>query len=122
MKEKGYSTMAEGLCNERHENIKKEQDRTERRLNGHSNELKELSKLVYSVIAIQEQQAKTQELLLQNLQALTPKNDVKKKVWYESDIGKFLIKSGVALLFLVIIAAIGLNLSDALKVYQGIKP
>lgn len=111
----------EGLVTEKEcklmmNNTKEEAARSERRLNEHSQNLDELANISSKLTLLVEQQSKTIEDHAKRILDLE-----KSKPWYETEIGKYIIKAGIWLLFIIVAAAIGLNALDTLNTVKTIK-
>lgn len=98
-------------------NVKDQLDRDEKRLNDHGRNIDELASISAKLTIIVENQGKTLDDHGKRIASLE-----KSKPWYESDIGKYMVKAGIWLIFIIVAAAIGLNAMDALKTVQNIKP
>jgi hypothetical protein len=96
--------------------IIKQLDRDETRLNDHSKSIDILTSISDRLTVIVEGQTKTLEEHSKRLLDLE-----KSKPWYDTEIGKYVIKAAILLLFLVVAAAVGLNALDTLKTVQSIK-
>ena len=134
MSNEGY--VSKEVCEITRDQVNKALNTNEKRLNAHSDEIKELTKAVTELVATNKQLIQTQDLLIKNLEAQEKRiktlEDEKatvaaaaaaaKNAWYNSDIGKWTIKAGIVILVLVVCAAIGINALDALKEVKTIKP
>lgn len=108
--------MNDEACKITHENITKDQERTEKRLNEHSSSIDQLTSISDKLTTLVESHGKQIERHEDRILSLE-----KVKPWYESDIGKYVIKAAIWLLVAVVAAAIGLNALDTLKAVQTIK-
>lgn len=93
------------------------EETAEKRLDSHADEIKELRRVTIELVSMQKQLIELQKenserikLMEERLSAPAPK-----KSWYESDIGKFLIKAGVIAIFALLAAAVGKSFIEALK-------
>lgn len=134
MANEGY--VSKEICELTREQVTKALETNERRLNSHSDDIKELTKVVTELVATNKQLVATQDLLIKNLEAQekrikTLEDDKKviadqviavKGAWYNSDIGKWAIKAGIIILVIIVCAAVGINALDALKEVKTIKP
>lgn len=114
---------------------------TERRLNKHSDEIQDLSRISDQLTQLMTGMIETQKKMDKRLEAVERlqmemqiekkakdrvKNEItndennKKQRWYETKIGEWLIKMGTILLILIIGAAIGQDIiPDILKALKG---
>lgn len=93
-----------------------------KRLDAHSEEIKQLSKLSIEVAGSNKQLIAMIDLLTKNLETqerriikLEDRAAEPKKAWYESDIGKWVIKASVIIFFLILAAAVGKGFIEAIK-------
>jgi hypothetical protein len=99
------------------QNVTQQLDRDEKRLNDHGKNIDELTNISAKLTIIVDNQGKTIDDHSKRIASLE-----KSTRWYDTDIGKYLIKAGIWLIFIIVAAAIGLNAMDALKTAQSIKP
>lgn len=119
----GNEPVGKDVCNIKMDNMQKEIDVNVKRLDSHSGEIKELTTISAKLTQLVELQSKQLENLTEEVKELkaAPKQDATKdkSKWYESDIGKFLIKAGVVAVFVLIGAAVGINAVDKLQPLLG---
>lgn len=118
-------SMLSGLdTNEKY--IEAVEDVSTKRLDAHAAELKELTKINIDLVATQKQIADLLKAQDNRLKALEDKVNAPapapKKPWYDSDIGKWLIKAGVVIFVIILLAAIGTNAIDKLKLVTDAIP
>lgn len=117
----------EGLLNQLKENkeyISDVEAVSTKRLDAHADEIKELSRVSIELAATQKQLAQILESQEKRLRAIEDKlfAPQPKKPWYESDIGKFAIKSAIIIAILVLAAAIGKGFLDAIEPVTKVIP
>jgi hypothetical protein len=108
--------VTEKECKLINEGVKQELARDEKRLNEHGTSIDDLTTISAKLTLIVEMQGKTIEEHTKQIFAAA-----QVKPWYESDLGKYIVKSFIALLFILLGAAIGLNALDTLQAVQNVK-
>jgi gas vesicle protein len=100
-----------------------------KRLNSHSDDIKELTKVSIELAGTSKQLTAIQELLIKNQEAQEKRikavedkleaNPMKKASWYDTEIGKCTIKAAVIIFAIIIFAAIGQDAMQDLKTVLG---
>jgi predicted ribosome quality control (RQC) complex YloA/Tae2 family protein len=120
-------------CSVCRNNADKQDGVTERRLNKHSDEIQDLTRISDQLTQLMSSMVETQNKMDKRLEAIEKlqlemeiekeakeKAESKKPRWYETKIGEWVIKTSVLLIIFVVGAAIGQDLiPDLLKVFKG---
>lgn len=106
----------EKVCQARMEKTDEKEETNTQRLNAHSVEIKQLTRIADQLTQLMNINTKQAEAFAQRLEEVEKRIPVEtKKPWYESDTGKLLIRAGVVLIFLLLAAAIGRGFIEALQ-------
>lgn len=133
----GEGNISPQVCQLARDNIKEHMEVNVKRLDAHSQDIKELTKIgdrLTQLIEIQTKQLDNQTKQLEDYgrrldgvekemvtvhippptQTQTTTTTTHKVAWYESSTGSFVVKTGMIILVMIVAAAIGQNYKDAL--------
>lgn len=113
----GEGFVTEKECKLINDNLKEKIEGNEKSLEDNNESIKELTNISAKLTWIVEQQGKTLDEHSKQIRDLQ-----KTKPWYETEIGKYIVKALIWLLFIIVASAIGMNAMDTLKTIQSIKP